>query len=53
MSRTGILFILIGASGAGKNTLMKRVQKQLGDLPQLATENHACAPQRRASGPRT
>jgi len=38
MSRTGILFILVGPSAAGKNTLMKRVQKQLGDLPQLATK---------------
>jgi guanylate kinase len=37
MSRQGILFILVGPSAAGKNTLMKRVQKQIGDLPQLAT----------------
>ncbi len=37
MSREGILFLLVGPSGAGKNTLMKRVQQQLGDLPQLAT----------------
>jgi guanylate kinase len=34
---SGILFILVGPSAAGKNTLMKRVQEQLGDLPQLAT----------------
>jgi guanylate kinase len=33
----GILFILVGPSGAGKNTLMKYVQTQLGDLKQLAT----------------
>jgi guanylate kinase len=37
MARAGILFVLVGPSGAGKNTLMKRVQEQLGDLPQLAT----------------
>jgi guanylate kinase len=37
MSRQGILFILVGPSAAGKNTLMKRVQRQIGDLPQLAT----------------
>jgi len=37
MPREGILFILVGPSGAGKNTLMKRVQDQLGDLPQLPT----------------
>lgn len=37
MPREGILFILIGPSGAGKNTLMKRVQEQLGDLAQLPT----------------
>jgi len=37
MPGEGILFILVGPSGAGKNTLMKRVQEQLGDLPQLAT----------------
>lgn len=37
MSREGILFILVGPSGAGKNTLMKRVQEQIPDLPQLAT----------------
>ena len=37
MSRQGILFILVGPSAAGKNTLMKRVQQQIGDLPQLAT----------------
>lgn len=37
MSREGILFLLVGPSGAGKNTLMKRVQQQIDDLPQLAT----------------
>ena len=37
MARAGILFVLVGPSGAGKNTLMKHVQQQLGDLPQLAT----------------
>jgi guanylate kinase len=37
MPGEGILFILVGPSGAGKNTLMKRVQENLGDLPQLAT----------------
>jgi guanylate kinase len=37
MSLEGTLFILVGPSGAGKNTLMKRVQRQLGDLPQLPT----------------
>jgi len=37
MPGEGLLFILVGPSGAGKNTLMKRVQEQLGDLPQLAT----------------
>lgn len=34
---TGILFIMVGPSGAGKNTLMKHVQGELGNLPQLAT----------------
>lgn len=37
MPRAGLLFVLVGPSGAGKNTLMKRVQPQFGDLPQLAT----------------
>lgn len=37
MMRKGILFILVGPSGAGKNTLMKRVQRAISDLPQLAT----------------
>jgi guanylate kinase len=37
MARQGVLFILVGPSAAGKNTLMKRVEEQLGDLPQLAT----------------
>lgn len=37
MPHQGTLFILVGPSGAGKNTLMKRVQARLGDLPQLAT----------------
>jgi guanylate kinase len=37
MPRKGILFILVGPSGAGKNTLMKRVQQQFDNLPQLAT----------------
>jgi len=33
----GILFVLVGPSGAGKNTLMKRVQAHFPDLNQLAT----------------
>ncbi len=37
MAREGILFILVGPSGAGKNTLMQRVQQDITDLPQLAT----------------
>ncbi len=37
MPREGILFILVGPSGAGKNTLMRRVQSRLKNLPQLAT----------------
>ncbi len=37
MARKGTLFILVGPSGAGKNTLMKRVQQHISDLPQLAT----------------
>ena len=37
MPQEGLLFILVGPSGAGKNTLMKRVQEQIPDLPQLAT----------------
>ncbi len=38
MAREGTLFILVGPSGAGKNTLMEHVQDRLGgDLPQLAT----------------
>jgi guanylate kinase len=37
MPRKGILFLLVGPSGAGKNTLMKRVQQQINDLPQLPT----------------
>ncbi len=37
MPQEGLLFILVGPSGAGKNTLMKRVQEQISDLPQLAT----------------
>lgn len=37
MPREGILFVLVGPSGAGKNTLMKRVQEQVEDLQQLAT----------------
>ncbi|MBN2306036.1 MAG: guanylate kinase [Anaerolineae bacterium] len=37
MPREGRLFILVGPSGAGKNTLMKRVQQHFDDLPQLAT----------------
>jgi guanylate kinase len=37
MSRQGILFILVGPSAAGKNTLIRRVQQQLRDLSQLAT----------------
>ncbi|MBN1201001.1 MAG: guanylate kinase [Anaerolineae bacterium] len=37
MPRNGILFILVGPSGAGKNTLMKPVQAQVENLKQLAT----------------
>lgn len=37
MAREGTLFILVGPSGAGKNTLMKQVQARVGDLKQLAT----------------
>jgi guanylate kinase len=37
MPRKGTLFILVGPSGAGKNTLMRRVQDRIDDLPQLAT----------------
>ncbi|MBI5957507.1 MAG: guanylate kinase [Chloroflexi bacterium] len=37
MPRQGILFILVGPSGAGKNTLMKPVQNIFDDLPQLPT----------------
>ncbi len=37
MQRDGLLFILVGPSGAGKNTLMRHVQQQFRDLPQLAT----------------
>lgn len=37
MMRDGILFILVGPSGAGKNTLMRRVQQEITGLPQLAT----------------
>jgi guanylate kinase len=37
MLRQGILFILVGPSGAGKNSLMKPVQNTFDDLPQLPT----------------
>lgn len=37
MSHDAILFVLVGPSAAGKNTLMKRVQAQFEDLHQLAT----------------
>lgn len=37
MAHDGILFVLVGPSGAGKNTLMRRVQDQYPDLQQLAT----------------
>lgn len=37
MPHEGILFILIGPSGSGKNTLMRRVQTLIDDLPQLPT----------------
>lgn len=37
MPGQGILFILVGPSGAGKNTLMKPAQKHFDDLPQLPT----------------
>lgn len=37
MPREGALFILVGPSGAGKNTLMKQVQQDFNDLQQLAT----------------
>ncbi|MBN1451418.1 MAG: guanylate kinase [Anaerolineales bacterium] len=37
MPSSGILFVLVGPSGAGKNTLMKRVQAHFDNLTQLAT----------------
>lgn len=37
MPREGILFVLVGPSGAGKNTLMRQVQAQFDNLRQLAT----------------
>lgn len=37
MPGQGIIFILVGPSGAGKNTLMKPVQQYFDDLPQLPT----------------
>lgn len=37
MPNNGMLFILVGPSGAGKNTLMRRVRPHFADLPQLAT----------------
>jgi len=37
MPRQGLLFILVGPSAAGKNTLMKPAQAHFGDLDQLAT----------------
>lgn len=37
MPNDGLLFILVGPSGAGKNTLIRRVQRHFDDLPQLAT----------------
>ena len=37
MSHDAILFVLVGPSAAGKNTLMRRVQAQFEDLHQLAT----------------
>lgn len=37
MPNDGLLFILVGPSGAGKNTLMRHVQQHFTDLPQLAT----------------
>ncbi|MEP0761304.1 MAG: guanylate kinase, partial [Chloroflexota bacterium] len=37
MPNDGLLFILVGPSAAGKNTLMRRVQQHFTDLDQLAT----------------
>ncbi|WP_119072544.1 guanylate kinase [Aggregatilinea lenta] len=37
MPHDGIVFVLVGPSGAGKNTLMRRVQAQFDGLRQLAT----------------
>lgn len=37
MPDDGLLFILVGPSAAGKNTLMRRVQQHFTDLDQLAT----------------
>ena len=37
MPNDGLLFILVGPSGAGKNTLIRRVHRHFDDLPQLAT----------------
>lgn len=34
---SGVIFVLIGPGGAGKNVMMKDVQKQFSDLEQLAT----------------
>jgi guanylate kinase len=37
MPHEGILFVLVGPSGAGKNTLMQRVKGHFDNLTQLAT----------------
>ena len=37
MSGDGIFFVLVGPSGAGKNTLINRVKAHLPDLSQVAT----------------
>lgn len=37
MAGNGLLFILVGPSGAGKNTLMRAAKQRFADLRQLAT----------------
>jgi guanylate kinase len=37
MSHDGIVFVLVGPSGAGKNTLIRRIQGKFENLQQLAT----------------
>ena len=48
MAHDGILFVFVGPSVAGKNTLMRRVQDRYPDLQQLATMTTSapCAPLR-------